>query len=215
MTNDRADGVDERAPKRRSFIEEARRAQIVQAAIETIAEVGYAKATFARIAERANVSPALISYHFAGKSELMNQVVAHITGAMEDAITAEMGDAESYAAALRGVIEAQVRYFGEHVTEVRALGQIFASGSDDPDDGADQVSGSYPPSRAKTLGEFEEMFREGQDRGEFRAFSPRTMAVTLLDALEGVPREMFNRPDTDAGAYGRELADLFARATSA
>ena len=52
---------------RRSFTEGARRAQIVQAAIETIAEAGFRHATFARIAERAGLSSTgLISYHFAG-----------------------------------------------------------------------------------------------------------------------------------------------------
>ena len=42
---------DPPTPRRPSFIERARRAQIVHAAIETIAEVGYAHATFARIAD--------------------------------------------------------------------------------------------------------------------------------------------------------------------
>ena len=36
----------------RTFIETARRAQIVASAIDTIAEAGYAQASFARIAER-------------------------------------------------------------------------------------------------------------------------------------------------------------------
>jgi TetR/AcrR family fatty acid metabolism transcriptional regulator len=47
-------GPDGAAP--RTFTESARRAQIVQAAIETIAEVGYARASYARIAEHAGLS---------------------------------------------------------------------------------------------------------------------------------------------------------------
>jgi AcrR family transcriptional regulator len=39
----------------RSFTAQARRAQIVRAAIETIAELGYGQASFARIAERAGL----------------------------------------------------------------------------------------------------------------------------------------------------------------
>ena len=38
-------------PKERTFIENARRQQIVAAAIDTIAEVGFAQASLARIAE--------------------------------------------------------------------------------------------------------------------------------------------------------------------
>ena len=59
----------------RTFIETARRAQIVAAAIDTIAEEGYPGASFARIAERLGISRGLISYHFAGKDDLIKQVI--------------------------------------------------------------------------------------------------------------------------------------------
>src|SRR5262245_43842157 len=62
----------------RTFIETARRAQIVAAAIEIIADGGYSAASFARIAERLGISRGLISYHFAGKDDLMKQVVRDV-----------------------------------------------------------------------------------------------------------------------------------------
>src|ERR1700733_12717099 len=82
--------------KARSFIEEARRAQIVTAAIEVIAEVGYAKASLAAIAVRAGISKGVISYHFSGKDELMvvivetiyGQAAAHILARMQGMATA-------------------------------------------------------------------------------------------------------------------------------
>jgi AcrR family transcriptional regulator len=61
----------------RTFTESARRAQIVTAAIEVIAEVGYAKASFSRIAKQAALSSTgMISYHFAGKDDLLTACVA-------------------------------------------------------------------------------------------------------------------------------------------
>jgi TetR/AcrR family transcriptional regulator, fatty acid metabolism regulator protein len=51
------------------------RSNIAATAIDTIAEVGYAGASFARIAEKLGISRGLISYHFAGKDDLMRQVV--------------------------------------------------------------------------------------------------------------------------------------------
>jgi AcrR family transcriptional regulator len=51
-----------------TFVEAARRDQIVRAAIETIAEEGYARASFVRIAQRASISPGLITYHFRPRS---------------------------------------------------------------------------------------------------------------------------------------------------
>lgn len=59
----------------RTFIETARRAQIAAVAIDTFAGLGCAGASFARIAERLGISRGLISYHFAGKDDLMRQVV--------------------------------------------------------------------------------------------------------------------------------------------
>src|SRR5690606_12032407 len=82
------------AGRKLSFIEQARRRQIIDAAVEVIAEHGPAGATFARIAERAEISPALISYHFASKAQLMSQVAGSIIEAMDAAITAEIGEAE-------------------------------------------------------------------------------------------------------------------------
>jgi TetR/AcrR family fatty acid metabolism transcriptional regulator len=51
------------------------RSNIAATAIDTIAEVGFAGASFAPIAEKLGISRGLISYHFADKDDLMRQVV--------------------------------------------------------------------------------------------------------------------------------------------
>src|SRR5690625_2881428 len=61
--------------ERQSFIAEARREQIVEAAIKTLDDIGYAKASLSQIAKRAGISTALISYHFSDKSDLMNHLL--------------------------------------------------------------------------------------------------------------------------------------------
>jgi TetR/AcrR family transcriptional regulator, fatty acid metabolism regulator protein len=53
-----------------TFTSAARRAQFVAAAIDTIAEVGYARASLGRIAERVGVSKGWVSYHFAARTSL-------------------------------------------------------------------------------------------------------------------------------------------------
>jgi TetR/AcrR family fatty acid metabolism transcriptional regulator len=77
----------------RSFIERARRGQIVQCAIDAIAELGYANASLAEIARRAGVSKGVISYHFEGRRELVEEVVksvlAKATEVMRPRIIAE------------------------------------------------------------------------------------------------------------------------------
>ncbi len=48
---------------------------MIECAINAIAELGYGRASLAEIAKRAGISKGVISYHFAGKSELMQQVI--------------------------------------------------------------------------------------------------------------------------------------------
>lgn len=202
-------GAGRRAGERTlSFIEQARRKQIVDAAIETLADVGYAGTTFARIAERAGISPSLISYHFARKQDLLAEVLHNVIGAMDAALSADVQDAPTYPAALRTLIESSVRFFATQSTEMRAMEQLFTQGPDPA------VAALVEEQHAASLTELEDLFREGQEAGELGDFPTRPMAVTLQVALEAVPTELHLRPDTDVEAYASALADIFEAATA-
>jgi AcrR family transcriptional regulator len=191
---------------RRSFIEQARRAQIVRGAIETIAELGYGQASFARIAKRAGVSPALISYHFAGKDELIRQIVADVTEEMRAEVSEHAAAATCYADALRLVIEGQVRYFAGHQTDALALHAISRAAEPGPRE-------AFWIGRSRSLAEIEELLRAGQRAGEFRDFLPRVAAASIMASLEAVPAELRAQPGVDVGRYAGELATLYERAT--
>src|SRR5919202_1933573 len=114
----------------RTFTESGRRAQIVRGAVEVIAEAGYAKASFSRIAKHAGLSSTgMISYHFKGKDDLLAACVAEIeliTGAfMQPRIDA----ADGHVAQLRAYIEANVALVGVHPAAVRALIDVVQSGA--------------------------------------------------------------------------------------
>ena len=99
----------------RTFTEAGRRAQIVAAAIETIADVGYANASFARIARRAGLSSTgLISYHFAGKSDLMAQVAQETFAAIGEHMAARMSGASGPAQALEAYIRGITEFIAGH-----------------------------------------------------------------------------------------------------
>lgn len=185
-----------------SFIEAARRRQIVEAAVEVLAEVGYASTTFARIAEQAGISPALISYHFDGKADLLRQVAEHLDDVIDEALTDAIGEPDSHRDAMRRLIEAQVRYFADHTTQIVAMGRLFTEASDDA------VNQTLARSHAKALDDLEQMLADGQRDGEYRSFPTRPVAVTLLAALSAVPEELLTRPDTDVGTYATTLADF-------
>jgi AcrR family transcriptional regulator len=190
----------------RTFTEQARRAQIVDAAISTIAEVGYRKASFAQIAQRAGLSSTgLISYHFAGRDELIREVVgailADIGAFMANHMTAVTGPAE----ALRAYIEGNVAYISAHGEQMKALMDIFLAGGFRYD--ADAEAAAVSP--------LEEILRTGQAAGDFRDFDPSVMAVLVQRAIDGLPFLLDMRPDLDIAAYGREVVTVFDLATRA
>jgi AcrR family transcriptional regulator len=192
------------AERRRTFTETARRAQIVAAAIETIAEVGYARASFARIARRAGLSSTgLISYHFAGKDELIAEVVAEVYAAISGFVSERMQAQPSAAGALRTYIESNVEFIGTHRRQMKALFDIFMNGGVHYDTATEQT----------VVSPIEEILRQGQECGEFRGFDRRVMASVIQRAVDGLPVLMASVPDLDVDAYAREVVTLFDLAT--
>lgn len=191
-----------------SFIETARRRQLTLSAIETIAEVGIAKASFVRIAARAGVSPALISYHFENKDDLVRSVITTITTSMDAFIGRRAEVAESYTNALQAVIEESVRFYVSHPSEMRVLKELQLSFRN-PADGTSRLA---IETRERSIAELEGFLRQGQEDGEFRRFETRPMAVTMLAALEAAANELAIHPETDPQRYARELARSFVLA---
>lgn len=189
----------------RTFTESGRRAQIVTSAIEVIAEVGYANASFSRIAKHAGLSSTgMISYHFSGKDDLLAACVAEIervTGAfMQPRIEA----AEGHVAQLRAYVESNVALVGEHPAQVRALIDLVKNAGTS----SIEVDGR--------LALFEEHFRAGQAAGVFRPFDARIAALALTGGLDVVVvTAATSVPDpAELARRGRELADLYVRATA-
>jgi TetR/AcrR family fatty acid metabolism transcriptional regulator len=197
------------APSERSFTTTARRAQIVDAAIETIAELGLNQASFARIAERAGLSSTrLISYHFAGKDDLMEAVVDEVFGTAGQYIAPFVLEEPTPAAKLGGFIRGSARFYTEYRRHVVAVRDVWANFR--RPDGTQRFGlEAHEPEFAV----ISEIMREGQARGEFREFDPRVMAITLRHALDGLATLVSTDPDLDVEAYTRELVALFEGAT--
>src|SRR5665213_170446 len=64
--------------KNRSFIEQARRTQILDAALDLFSKQGYNQTSLSDIAGKLDVSKGVISYHFEGKAELGAEAVRHM-----------------------------------------------------------------------------------------------------------------------------------------
>ncbi|MET3807878.1 AcrR family transcriptional regulator [Nakamurella sp. UYEF19] len=183
---------------------QARRAQIVAATIDVIAEIGYGQTSFARIAEHAKLSSTrLISYHFAGKDELITAVAEDAITSIGDHLARQLAAETTASGMLRAYIEGMVQFTATHRSRMKALLEIFLNGGLHYDATTDQ----------SVVGHVETILRQGQAGGEFREFDARVMATAVQRAVEGLPFLLESTPDLDCAAYGRELVTLFELGT--
>jgi AcrR family transcriptional regulator len=200
-----------RDARERTFIETARRAQIVAAAIDTIAEVGYARASLARIAARLGISRGLISYHFAGKDDLIKQVVLEILeqakAYMRPRIVAQASTGSGF---LRAYIESNLAFMREHRNHMVAIVEIARGGL--IVDGQQRFYGDADVDEAVNI--LEQHLARFQSQGELRPdFEPRVMAVAVRAAIDAVPRRVAHDAGLDIESYATEIATVFHLAT--
>ena len=159
----------------KSVTEQARRAQIVRAAIETIAELDYAETSFKAIAARAGLSSTgLISYHFKNKQELVDVVFADILGRFQEFVAERMGQGTAKEE-LRAFLEANIAFVRAHRADMLAFLRIRTH--------AAVTDGGIADSDHVALAE---LLRQGQEEGGFRVFDPDVMAVFILAMRNGV-----------------------------
>jgi TetR/AcrR family transcriptional regulator, fatty acid metabolism regulator protein len=196
--------------KGRTFIETARRAQIVAAAIDTIAELGYGQASLARIAETAGTSKGVILYHFGGKDDLIRELVSELSAKGRAYLAPRLGAEPTGTGMLRTYIQANLAFIRENRNHVLATVEIALNGRSA--DGSPLYDLSI---REAGIAALQELLAHFQGTGEFRTgFDPLVMALAIRATLDAVPARLARDPGLDLDYYGRELADLFQIATT-
>ncbi|HZE41026.1 MAG TPA: TetR/AcrR family transcriptional regulator [Stackebrandtia sp.] len=194
----------------RTFTNTARREQIVRAAIDTLAELGYAKASFTRITERAGLrSPRMISYHFSDKDDLIRQIATEVLTEAMDFIVARVRGEHTTGGKLRAYLESNLEYLREHPREFAALTAI---GPHLRDEGGKPYTSQT--AQEPSVQGLEALLAEGQRTGEFRDFDPRSMAVIIRGAIEAAGQRLRGEPGLDFDAYTREVVATFTLATA-
>lgn len=194
----------------RTFVETARRAQIVHAAIATIAELGYPRASLARIGARIGISKGLIGYHFGGKEDLIRQVVAEIIDEGKAYMTPLILAEPPGPSMLRAYIESNIGFMREHPNYMVAIAEIRRNGL--TADGEEMFFGEENVN--EFAGELEALLARIQAAGGLRSdFNPRVMALAIRSAIDAVARGQAQNPDLDVDTYASEIAHIFDLAT--
>lgn len=81
-------------PRRPTRPSDDRRGDIARAAVTILQTEGYAALTARKVAAVADLSLGHISYHFTGMNEVLSEAYHQVSGALREATTATLGDAE-------------------------------------------------------------------------------------------------------------------------
>jgi AcrR family transcriptional regulator len=196
--------------RRGTFVEQARRAQLVQCAAEEIAERGYAAASVVAIARRAGVSRGVFAYHFADRDDLIDAVVAAFYADAAAYIVPNI-QGDTVRAQLASLIRANVAFLAEHPVQVRAAAEIAINHRSATGQRLDETRPEPAAGRAGLM----TLFERGQSSGELRDFDRRTMAVAMRRSIDAVIDELARDPGFDATAYAQQLVTIFDLATRA
>jgi AcrR family transcriptional regulator len=155
------------------------------------------------------VSKGVICYHFAGKDELVQEVIADIGARGGAFVYAQALKLPTAAERLRGWIASILEYTAAHRTETVAFHEIAAGSRGDA-----AVSVVMTELSASVASAVQALFSDGQASGEFREdFDPESAATALMAIIDAAPPRMARDPDFDVAGYGREVAGLFDAAT--
>lgn len=196
-----------------TFTETARRVQIIRCAIEVIAELGYARASIRRIADRVGVAMSVVLYHVKSKDELIVMVVEEMYRDALAAVAPPVEHERTAAGKLAAYIRAMFGFFDTHRVQQIALAEIWSNHRSRSGQRLDELGASSHIREQLAALDAAEILRAGQRDGEFRDFPADVMAAALGHAVNGVVAEMIRDPGFDVRGYGEIVVDIFDRAT--
>ncbi|HYH31963.1 MAG TPA: TetR/AcrR family transcriptional regulator [Pseudonocardia sp.] len=183
-----------------TFTEEARRRQIVECTIALVAERGPAAASLSAIAARAGISKAAVLYHFASKDAVLEATARHVLTSFAAAVGERVDAADGPEAMLVAFLRGAVGYLRKHREQVRVLVEGLVRDRD----GARELAPGSAAGASRWQG-VASILERGQRAGVFRAFDPRTLALVVNGALDGLVAEWVADPAFDLDVAADEL----------
>lgn len=191
--------------EQRSFIEQARRKQIIEATIEVLADYGYVNLSFSRIAKHAKISPSLISYHFKDKNELLLEVITSVTADRYSHVYAAVSAESTAADKLRTAIEADIAYMGTHPKRFPAIVEITFNSRNAEGKITYMLDDNDNPQDDPNTKMLIDILTMGQKNGEFGTFDVDHAALILDAARDNFLALLPLRQDYDLERFSRNL----------
>jgi AcrR family transcriptional regulator len=190
-----------------TFIEEARRSQIVETAIRTIAQQGISHASLAEIAREAGCSKGVISYHFNGKDELIEEILSCLLQEPAEYIKGRVSEAETTLEKLRAYVEANFEFMQTHRDGYVALVDLWGSRGANHDKNRFNAE-AYEPSRHY----LSNILEVGRKKGELRELPSRATASLIQAAIDGIMIQwVFDPKAIDLKSCCNEIVEMVSR----
>ncbi|MBI5354064.1 MAG: TetR family transcriptional regulator [Chloroflexi bacterium] len=188
-----------------TFIEKARRKQIVEAAIASIAAQGYINTTIATIAAEVETSKGVINYHFDGKNSLIEATIQAILMEQWTFIKKDVEKQSSARQKLRAYIGASFEFMKAYRSHVVAWVDLWGSFSS-IEEKRDFNIKSYEPCRRH----LQKILDLGWETGEFRQFNSSTLSSLIQAAIDGAMLQwVFDESSVDLDECSDMLCAMF------
>jgi AcrR family transcriptional regulator len=161
---------------------DSRREQMLRAALEVIAERGYADTRIADVAERIGISPALVIYYFKTKDQLLTESIRYLDNNWYGTGQRRMAELPTAAARIEEIVA--MSCLPEADAEPRSSWTLWLDfwtlAARNP-----EVAGLRQRDDERWREMVSSLVTEGQQAGEFRAVDPDNFAVLLCSLLDG------------------------------
>jgi AcrR family transcriptional regulator len=162
---------------------EQRREQMLRAALEVIADRGYADTRISDVAERIGISPALVIYYFKTKDQLLTEAIRYLDNLWYADGQRRMATLPTAAARIEEIVA--MSCLPEADTEPGSSWTLWvdfwALAARNP-----EVSGLRQRDDERWRELISSLVRSGQQDGEFREIDPRNFAILLCSLLDGL-----------------------------
>ena len=162
---------------------DSRREQMLRAALEVIAERGYADTRIADVAERIGISPALVIYYFKTKDQLLTESIRYLDNIWYADGQRRMAELPTAAARIEEIVA--MSCLPEADAEPRSSWTLWLDfwtlAARNPD-----VAGLRQRDDERWRDMISSLVTDGQQAGEFRVVDADSFAILICSLLDGL-----------------------------